>query len=145
MLSNAFYRNMVSPELDSGVPVDRHLTRALYGHWLTEHEVTLKVRGDGSKIAEDIITETAISLRLRPIELANRLWYVMRRLSSTRGQHSLKSAPLDWRPLYPGGDYYLSMRKRDKPALNLQPGCTYRPWLEEVPFTSPAFGNEQIP
>lgn len=139
---NAFYRNMIEPEIDCGIPVDRHLCRALYGHHLSESDITLKLRGDGTRTAEAIISETATLLHLRPIELANRLWYVVRRLSHERGQHNFKFSALDWRPLYPGGDYHLSMRKRNKPSLNLLPGCSYRPWLEETPFSAPSYGNE---
>jgi hypothetical protein len=138
----AFYKNLLSPGCDVGIPVDRHLARALYGDSISEAEISARLKNGGYRAAEDAISGVAVEMSLRPIELANRLWYVMRRLARSSGQHSLPTANLQWRPLYPGGSYRLSLHSRNIPHLDLLPNCPRRPWLEETPFSDPAFGNE---
>lgn len=135
---NAFHENIMAPDqADVGIPIDRHLGRAMLGRKLTDHDLTRRISAPGFYgYAEDVYRAAGKRLKLRPIEVGNAIWYVMRRLSSDRGQHSLwMDQP--WRP-FPGATYRLTRRM---PELNLLPGCDWRPWLWEVPL-GPCYGNE---
>lgn len=141
--TSAFFRNLIHPSSDVGIPIDRHIARIIYGHDLSESKFTslLSRSGEYDRL-ERVISRVAKDLGLRPIVLANRLWYVQRRLNGNRNQHPLFEVDLPWRPIYPGGEYRLSLHPRLYPKLTILPGCNYRPWLLELPFPSGRFGNE---
>lgn len=137
---NAFHRNMMTPRKDTGLPIDRHLFRALYGRKLSDAQVTSKLGKNGAYEEAELLYSKAAGLRgVRPIVYGNAIWYVMRRLSRDNGQFSLKSRTLNWRPLYGVGTYQPSTKWL--PRLDLLPGCVDRPWLFEEP-TGPRFGHE---
>ncbi len=137
---NAFHRNMIAPRKDTGLPIDRHLFRALYGRKLSDVQVTGKLSKNGAYEEAELLYSKAAKLRgIRPIIYGNAVWYVMRRLSRDNGQFSLKSRPLNWRPLYGVGTYQPSTQWL--PKLDLLPGCDDRPWLLEEP-AGPRYGHE---
>lgn len=137
---NAFHRNMMTPGTDTGLPVDRHLFRALYGRKLSDAQVTSRLGKNGAYEEAELLYSKAAKLqKIRPIIYGNAIWYVMRRLSRDKGQFSLKSRTLAWRPLYGTGTYRPSTQWL--PKLDLLPGCKDRPWLFEKP-AGPRFGHE---
>lgn len=135
----AFYRCLRWPEEDRSLPIDRHLGRALWGHGISDVELSRRATRDYAW-AEDQFVQAAAHESLRPIEFANRVWFVMRRLSRENGQHSVGQRRIRWRPLYPGGRYRL--HPLYSPKMDLLPGCPRRPWLEEIPLPGPRFGHE---
>lgn len=138
--TRAFYRNLAHPRADVGVPVDRHLARALWGRGTSEADLSRRLSRKGEyERAEEAFSWAAKRAGLRPIELANRVWFVVRRLNRQNGQHSHCLAPVRWLPTYPGGNP--KIYKGHGPALDLLPGCLDRPWLYER-FQGPRFAHE---
>jgi hypothetical protein len=135
----AFYRNLTRPDEDVGIPIDRHLGRALWGFDVSDADLSRRASTEYGA-AEAAFSRAGAAVGLRPIEFANRVWFVMRRLARDRRQHGLETLRVRWRPFYPGGEYRLS--RAFSPRLNLIPGCPERPWLFDLPLPGPRFGNE---
>lgn len=145
----AFYHNILHPENHYvGLPVDIHITRALFGMSCGLADAN-KYLGTSSKyrLAQHFAIEAADYVDMKPINLVNIIWYVVRRLKRNRQQAWLPDI-LDidrWWPIYPGRPlvYRQSCHPRLLPGMQLMDGCDYRPWLFETP-TGPRYGNESI-